>query len=274
MKNLFPSIASAAIVACLGAPFATAEPVFNRIASWPVSANLALAGKDLDTETSAEIIEVTADGMMLVYTDSSLEALGMIDITDPKAPKPAGVVVIGGEPTSVAVVGGRALVVVDTTNDKSAPTGHLAVVDLASKTIVQICDLGGQPDSIAVSPDGSFAAIAIENELDEDVGDGALPQPPPGNLTIFPLTGGTLDCNARKVVDLTGLAHVASQAAQRRDPPVHDRGPEPVQHLQRPAGLLVVGDVAPAQQPVRGPRALVEAQQLAAKPIAGLAKRA
>ena len=34
-------------------------------------------------------------------------------------------------------------------------------------TVAEI-DLGGQPDSVAVSPDNSFAAIAIENERDEE----------------------------------------------------------------------------------------------------------
>ncbi len=208
MKNLFLSIGSVAILSGFGVSLAAAEPVFNRIASWPVSSNLP-AGKDPASETSAEIIEVTRDGKLIVYTDSSLESVGLIDITDPKAPKPAGVVEIGGEPTSVAILGRRALVVVDTTKDRAAPTGHLAVVDLATKTVVKTCDLGGQPDSVAVSPDKSLLVVAIENERDENLRGGAMPQPPPGNVTIFSLSGGTLDCGDRKVVDLTGLAHVA-----------------------------------------------------------------
>ena len=32
-------------------------------------------------------------------------------------------------------------------------------------------ELGGQPDSVAVSPDGTFVAIAIENERNEDIND-------------------------------------------------------------------------------------------------------
>ena len=208
MKHLFLSIGSAAILSGFGVSLAAAEPVFNRIASWPVSSNLP-AGKDPATETSAEIIEVAQEGTLLVYTDSLLNSVGMIDITDPKTPKPAGIIELGGEPTSVAIVGNRAMVVVDTTMDRAAPAGHLAVVDLASKTVVKKCDLRGQPDSVAVSPDKTLLVVAIENERDESLRGGEIPQLPPGNVTIFSLSGGNLDCGERKVVDLTGLAHVA-----------------------------------------------------------------
>ena len=38
----------------------------------------------------------------------------------------------------------------------------------------------GQPDSVAISPDERYAAIVIENERDEDVNDGLIPQLPAG----------------------------------------------------------------------------------------------
>lgn len=192
MKNLFLSIGSMAILSGLGVSIAAAEPVFNRISSWPVSSNLP-ASRDPATETSAEIIKVARDGTLIVYTDSSLQSIGMIDITDPKSPNSAGVVAIGGEPTSVAIVGRRAFVVVDTTTDHAAPTGHLSVVDLLSKTVVKTCDLHGQPDSVAVSSDKSLLVVAIENQRNEDLRGGEMPQPPPGNVTIFSLSGGDFD---------------------------------------------------------------------------------
>jgi hypothetical protein len=89
---------------------AFADKNFNRIASFPVVTNMA-EGEDTSRETSPEIIDVTADGMTLVYTDSPLEALGMVDITDPANPAPLGNIDLGGEPTSVAVVGTTAYVV-------------------------------------------------------------------------------------------------------------------------------------------------------------------
>ena len=59
--------------------------------------------------------------------------------------------------------------------------------------------LGGQPDSVAISADGRYAAIAIENERDEDVNDGAMPQPPAGFLTIVDLIGAPSDWTTRDV---------------------------------------------------------------------------
>lgn len=208
MKHPILSMTAVAVAAVLGAHSTHAEPVFNRIASWPVTANLPL-DTDAKKETSAEIIDATEDGMTLVYTDSPLGVVGMIDITDPKAPKAAGTVKMEGEPTSVAIAADKALVGVNTSKSFTEPSGHLAVVDLASKTIAAKCALGGQPDSIAVSPDKSIVAVAIENERDEDLDKGAIPQLPAGNVTIFPLKDGRPDCASKKVVALTGLARVA-----------------------------------------------------------------
>ena len=185
-----------------------AEPVFNRIASFPVPMNLP-ADMDQATETSAEIIATTEDGMTLVYTDSPLGAVGMIDITDPKAPAPIGVMMLDGEPTSVVVAGGKAYVGVNTSESFTEPSGHLAVVDIAEKSGDQSCDLGGQPDSVAINDDGTMLAVAIENERDEDLNDGVIPQLPAGNVTIIPISDGTPDCDGMIVADVTGLAGVA-----------------------------------------------------------------
>ena len=60
--------------------FAHAESAlnFNRIATFPVETNLP-SDRDPNTPTVAEMIAATADGMMLAYTDSPQEALGLID---------------------------------------------------------------------------------------------------------------------------------------------------------------------------------------------------
>ena len=68
---------------------AAAAPNFNRIATFNVVDNLP-ADADAAKATVAEIITATADGNTLVYTDSPGERIGLIDITDPKAPKAAG----------------------------------------------------------------------------------------------------------------------------------------------------------------------------------------
>ena len=70
------------------------------------------------------------------------------------------------------------------------PSGRLAAVDLATRAETASCDLGGQPNSVALAPDGSFVTVAIENERDEEVNDGALPQLPAGWVAIVPLADG------------------------------------------------------------------------------------
>jgi len=200
---------TAALAASVALP-AHADMMFNRIASFAVAENLP-ADADKSSETSSEIIAATEDGMTLVYSDSPLGAVGFVDITDPKAPKAGGSIKIEGEPTSVTVVGGKVLAGVNTSESFTNPSGNLTVIDLASKAIEASCDLGGQPDSVALSADKSFLAIAIENERDEDVNDGALPQMPAGNLKIVPLADGVPDCGAIKTVDMTGIATVAPE---------------------------------------------------------------
>ncbi|WP_119392631.1 esterase-like activity of phytase family protein [Taklimakanibacter lacteus] len=188
-----------------------AAEVFNRIATFHVVDNLP---RDADPKKStvAEIITATADGNTLVYTDSPGERIGLIDITDPKSPKPLGTVALGGEPTSTVVMGNYALVGVVTSKSKAEPSGHLAVVDLATKAVAGTCDLGGQPDSLARSADGKFLAIAIENERDEDVNEGKMPQLPGGFLVSFGVgADGMVDCAGRKVIDVSGLARIAPE---------------------------------------------------------------
>ena len=92
------------------------------------------------------------------------------------------------------------------------------------------CRCGGQPDSVALSSDKSFLAVAIENERDEDVNDGAIPQMPSGNLKIVPL------------------------AAQRQPSrPVHVRPPLGPQHVHR--RQEGVHPLAPGLDPGRPQRA-------------------
>jgi hypothetical protein len=187
---------------------ATAEMNFNRIASFPVASNMA-EGEDVSRETSSEIIDVTADGMTLVYTDSPLGVVGRIDITDPANPKPLGNVELGGEPTSVAVTGDVAFIGVNTSESYTDPSGRIVSMNIASGEVTTECDLGGQPDSVAKAQDGSFLSVAIENERDEDLNDGVIPQLPAGDLVMIDVADGALVCDTLIRADLTGLAEVA-----------------------------------------------------------------
>lgn len=214
--------AMAALAASVSLP-AHADQVFNRIATFPVASNLP-EGTDPATPTSSEIITATEDGNTLVYSDSPLGAVGFVDITDPRAPKAGGIVKIDGEPTSVVVVGAKVLAGVNTSKSYTEPSGNLSVIDIASKKIEATCDLGGQPDSVAVSKDGRFIAIAIENERDEELNDGEIPQMPSGNLKIVSLKDGAPDCDAIHTVELTGLAEIAPEDAEPEFVAFNDAG--------------------------------------------------
>jgi hypothetical protein len=164
--------------------------VFNRIATYPVVRNLCapFAGNEeafndcLDEETVSEIVAASEDGNILIYTDSQQEQVGFSDITGNLRfnPQPLGTLDVGGSPTSVAVAGPFALVAVNTSPTFVSPDGELRIFRISDQTLVRTIDLGGQPDSVAISPDRRYAAIVIENERDEDLGDGAPPQLPSG----------------------------------------------------------------------------------------------
>ncbi|TPE53187.1 esterase-like activity of phytase family protein [Amaricoccus solimangrovi] len=189
---------------------ALAEPFFNRIASFPVAENLP-EGTDPATPTSAEIVTASGDGMVVIYSDSPNEEIGFVDIADPAAPKGLGSLAMGGEPTSVATRGGTVFVGVNTSESHANPSGRLATVDIATRAETGSCELGGQPDSVAVAPDGSFVAVAVENERDEDLNDGALPQMPAGHVAIAPLREGAVDCAGLIRAAVTGLAEIAPE---------------------------------------------------------------
>jgi hypothetical protein len=172
------------------------DMVFNRVASIPVFLNT-----DIESETVAEIVSATPDGNTLVYTDAETGSIGFVDITDPMAPAALGAVQFDGEPTSVAVLDDLAYAAVNTSESYTEPSGTLFVINVADQAVVSEFDLDGQPDSVAISPDGAYVVIIIENERDEDLGDGEPPQLPGGALVIF----STAD-ESMRTVDLTGVA--------------------------------------------------------------------
>ncbi|AWD21752.1 esterase-like activity of phytase family protein [Fuscovulum blasticum] len=235
----FPHLCLTSALALAAALPALAEPVFKRVASFATPDNMA-EGEDRARATSAEIITATEDGMTLIYSDSPLGVIGMVDITDPAAPRPLGNVVMGGEPTTTVVIGGLAFAGVNTSESRAAPSGKLVTVDLAKKAVVAECDLGGQPDSVARAPDGSFIAVAIENERDEDVADGDLPQMPAGYVVRLPVKDGAVDCAGLQKIDVTGLAEVAPEDPEPEFLAVNEAG-EIVVTLQENNHILVIG---------------------------------
>ena len=211
---------------------------FNRISSFPTHLNIGEG--DQAVETSAESIAATADGMTLVYTDSPLGVIGRIDIADPANPAPVGNVDVGGEPTSVGILGNAAFVGVNTSVSYTDPSGNLAVIDIASGEELARCELPGQPDSIAIAKDGSFVAVAIENERDEDLGDGRTGQLPAGALSLVQIADGVADCDTLINVDMTGLAEISPEDPEPEFVDINNDG-DVVVTMQENNHIVVVG---------------------------------
>jgi DNA-binding beta-propeller fold protein YncE len=226
-------------VLALTAGAALADMNFNRIASFATPLNMA-DGEDTARETSAEIIDVSGDGMTLIYTDSPLGVIGRIDITDPANPLPLGNIDVGGEPTSVTVIGSMAYVAVNTSESYTAPGGKLLAMDLTSGEVMATCDLGGQPDSTAHDAAGSFVAVAIENERDEDAGDGRVPQMPAGWVSKVMIDDGMPVCDSIQRIDMTGLAEIAPEDPEPEFVDVNALG-EIVVTLQENNHIVVIG---------------------------------
>ncbi|WP_406150103.1 esterase-like activity of phytase family protein [Streptomyces sp. NBC_01012] len=227
-----------------GAGVATAGPshgdhgrspaAFERTAVYPVFQNRP-AGEDAATQTVAEISATSEDGRTLVHTDAAAKRIGFLDISDPDRPEGLGTLSLAelgdaeDEPTSVSVVGQYVLVVVNTSASYTEPSGRLDVISLLTRKRVASHDLGGQPDSIAISKDKRHAAIAIENERDEEATppggeEGDLPQAPAGFVRIVDLKSSSPARWTTRAVPLTGAdgsalpALVAAGIAEPTDP--------------------------------------------------------
>ncbi|MFC8079648.1 esterase-like activity of phytase family protein [Streptomyces sp. NPDC057307] len=226
---------AAGALAGTGAASAHQEPrrplAFDRTATYPVFQNRP-AGEDPASPTVAEISATSEDGRTLVHTDAAARRIGFLDIGRPDRPRGLGTLSLAelgnveDEPTSIAVVGRYVLVVVNTSAGYTDPSGRLDVISLRDRRRVASYDLGGQPDSIAISKDKRYAAIAIENERDEEAtppgGEaGDLPQLPAGFVQIVDLKGDAPTRWRTRAVPLTqpdGRALPALAAAGITEP--------------------------------------------------------
>ncbi|MET0725780.1 MAG: esterase-like activity of phytase family protein [Leifsonia sp.] len=195
-----PLAANAAPSTGVGAAASGASQLFDRTATYPVYLNVP-NGVDPAAATVSEISAISPDGGTVIYTDALGKRIGFIDVSDPSSPRGAGTVELGqighadDQPTSVATYGDFILVVIDETGgDFVHPQGRLEVLRASDHSVVRSIDLGGQPDSIAISADGAYAAIAMENQRDENatadggVGKaGDIPQLPAGFVQVIDL---------------------------------------------------------------------------------------
>ena len=182
-------------------------------------------------DSAAEI--VASNGQVLAYTNSDKGSVDFVNISDPSNPSAIISVDVGGEPTSVAIHDGYAVAAVNTSSSFTDPSGKVVVIDMWDYKVVKEIALAGQPDAVSISPDGKFAAIAIENERDEDLNDGLIPQYPAGNVAIV-----TLDGNVN-YADVRGLAGIAPSDPEPEFVAINDEG-EIVVTLQENNHMVVL----------------------------------
>lgn len=205
LPNVFGAkkvVLATAVAAAAALPYvANAQSsLFNKISTFDVM--------DGNGSGVAEITDVSPNGEQLVYTDAENSQIGFVRIANPYEPKARGVVDIDGEPTSLVIRYGMVLVGVNTSDSFTDPSGKLVVINRFSREVVREFDLGGQPDSVAMSPDLSYAAVVIENERDEDLEDGLLPQLPAGKMFILDMASDVNQWSLREV-DLSEVAAAA-----------------------------------------------------------------
>jgi len=215
LTNWLAVSTSLAVAVLSSSSSANTTGFFNRISTFEVCEQID-ANCNTDTETVAEIVWFFSQGNTkncLVYTDGEQEQLGFVDVTDPSNPVADGVVQLPGEPTTVRTIGDFVVVGVNTSPDFVNPSGDLVVLSASDRSVVATIPLAGQPDAVDVSKEDSgfpkYITIAIENERDEDLGDGYPPQLPPGFLEIMTIPDAAALADPTKwiqsTVDLTGF---------------------------------------------------------------------
>tara|TARA_S200000501_G_scaffold272559_1_gene256338 strand:- start:116 stop:1372 length:1257 start_codon:yes stop_codon:yes gene_type:complete len=182
--------------------------------------------------SAAEI--VASDGNnVIAYTNSDQGSVDFVNIEDPSSPTLIRSVSVGGEPTSVAIHKGYAYVAVNTSESYTQPSGKFLLIEIKKGKVIVNTPLEGQPDSVAVAPDGSFAAIAIENQRNEDIRNAKIPQYPAGNLAMVRLPSEI------SYIDLRGLAEIAPSDPEPEFVDINENG-EIVVTLQENNHIAVV----------------------------------
>ncbi len=173
---------------------------FTRIANFPVCLQQE-PQCDTDVFRQAEVVDVSADGNILIYTDAQRQSLGFVDITNASAPLAAGTRELPGMPTSIAITDNFALVSVDRTE---ANSGSLEIVNVNTRAVVRSISIAGDPDSVAISPDGTAAVVAVENPNSG----GSDAAPIPGFLLSIDTSAADPTAWTTTEISLTDLANV------------------------------------------------------------------
>jgi len=190
MKYLVRCLAAALLSLLMGAAGAVAQESFERVATFPLFSNY-----DISTQTVASSVSANAAGDLLIYTDPIQGSLGFVDITDPAMPQPAGTLDLDGSPFSIGVLGTSAIVA----SRVNADSGVVLIVDLKLREVRRTIPLSGIPSDVAVSPNGQFAAVAVESTGEVLVIDAITPFSVFWPTRVVDLNGEISDARPRSV---------------------------------------------------------------------------
>jgi hypothetical protein len=140
-------------------------------------------------ETAAEVAAYHADSRRLLVVNGELEAIDVLDLSDPTAPVLGGRVDIspyGGAVTSVAIHAGLAAAAVPAAV-KTDP-GSVVFFDVESLEVRAVVEVGAVPDMVTYSPDGAYAIVANEGEPNDD-----YTVDPEGSVTVIRMRWGGPD---------------------------------------------------------------------------------
>lgn len=194
---------------------------------------------------SAEIVSVTPDGSIAVYTNAITKNIGFVLISSPFNPLLIGVLPFADEPTSVDITGDGKYAIVCI---KGTGTGSLAVVRIATRSVVGTIPLSGEPDSIDLTTHNgqAVAVVAIENEETPAV---------PGNVAVVtfnpaaPAGASVKYAFANPATDLVGKGLLFETDPEPEFVAIHEPSRLVAVTLQENNGIAII-DIANPLNPI------------------------
>ena len=201
-------------------------------------------------QVAAEISAYDPGSQRLFVTNSADGTLDVLDASDPGHPVKAGAIDLsayGGDPTSVAVDGGRVAVAV-VAETKTNP-GKVVFFDTDGDEL-GVVTVGALPDMLVFTPNGRQLLVADEGEPNDD-----YTVDPDGTVAII-----DLPANDRRLGDASvTLAGFGAFAASELDPSIRVFGPgSSLAHDLEPEYVTVSHDSRTAWVSVQEANALAE----------------
>lgn len=165
MSRSLRAFACSLLVSALGAAYLSA----GASAAEPIAAFQPVGS--LSDGQFAEVGAASPDGMTVAFTNPETDRFVIVDISDPVHPEVTGEFASGGLATSIAITKDGRYAIGVARNSRLETSDDAIVIDLQTREIVRRIEVTSEPDAVEVSPDGDYAAIAIENESSFSTGE-------------------------------------------------------------------------------------------------------